>query len=219
MSNELAERIRACTDWQQVERAKGDVDLGGWLSPAENWALVELIRSLPANAVFFVLGLYKGAQLALARLLRDDIEVVGADSWVNDTELKIHGRHLEDCCRENLEKAGVRDSVEVITADSRELGVVWDRWLDVCMIDAGHEYVDAFEDLDNFSKWVKPGGFLLCDDLNQKDVYDAFHDWLALEQSGAWEIKIQWDTMDRTNKMWFVKRMRGATALPSPRAL
>jgi hypothetical protein len=63
----------------------------------------------------------------------------------------------------NLERAGVRNQVEIVLQYPFE--VLWDRPIALLLIDGLHDYVNVARDFLHFEPWVAPGGYI------------AFHDY------------------------------------------
>ncbi|MCK5643070.1 MAG: class I SAM-dependent methyltransferase, partial [Gammaproteobacteria bacterium] len=64
---------------------------------------------------------------------------------------------------ENLARADITDTIQ-IRADSMKLGPLWQIPIDLLFIDGGHEHHVVFQDIRNFSPWVKRGGIMALHD-------------------------------------------------------
>ena len=69
--------------------------------------------------------------------------------------------------------------------DSKEIGAKWDIKMDICLIDANHHGDYPMEDIKNFGKWVKVGGYLLVDDCGMTDVKSAID--ALLKNNANWK--------------------------------
>lgn len=197
---------RDCQSYMEFQRHTGPVNTQGWLTHDESEILFQIIKEMKSGERFVEIGLYSGAQLALVGLVAPEVEVWGIDDWSNDTEMQIHGRRLEDCCRHNLDTAGhwVAERIHIISEKSQDVGPTWDKPINVLVIDGDHNLEPAYLDMHHFCRWVVPGGWACLDDMNEgSQVRDAYARWIDKEPQGRWEIVHR----DRyPNKMWVLRR-------------
>lgn len=66
-----------------------------------------------------------------------------------------------------------KDQITIHSGNSKQIGYDWKTPLDICLIDGCHNGEYPAIDIDNFSKWIKPRGYLLIDDYQMKDVKKA----------------------------------------------
>jgi len=109
-------------------------------------------------------------------------------------------RCFPDVARSNIRKTGLTDSrVELICEDSRiALPAAASKlkgMVDVCLVDAAHDFDNALLDIKDSLPMMKKGGFILVHDIDRnlllgtevspghpRPVYEAFHK--AIEESG-----------------------------------
>lgn len=180
---------RDCKSWSELQlRAPGS--LGGWMTESEREYLFQVAKAMQPGQRFMEIGVYGGTTLSVfAMMAPDDCEIIGMDSWENETPnvSRKTGDYIDlrGFCVENLEANGVVDRVKLFDGSSHLLGKSWDKALDVLIIDGDHTEAGAREDLDDFAKHVNLGGLLIVDDYwSSTDVKTAFDGWIA--QPGGW---------------------------------
>lgn len=201
---------RDCKTYREFAQAASlGVSTQGWLTAGDIENFYQLARQLKPGDLCVIIGLYRGAQAILAKLVAPEATVVGIDPFTNDTEFKIHRRHLEDCCRDDMTAAGVWSDVEVIAQPSQDVGPTWNRPIKLLLVDGAHEEQPAYLDMLLFGRWVVPGGHMCLDDMNVNgDVRKAFHRWCNQQAPGDWEIVTRFgDEEPATDKMWVLRRI------------
>lgn len=139
------------------------------------WMWKELVDQMPDNFTFLEVGVFRGQILGLIGMLADRTNkkavrygVTPLDSsdghWESDYKNDI--KHLHDI-------HGISNNYTIIPHDSTSqqalnaveplIGKV-----DLVYIDGGHTYDVVKQDLQNYIPLVKPGGFLVIDDCNNK---------------------------------------------------
>ena len=74
----------------------------------------------------------------------------------------------------NLRLSGLDGKLIHLRAKSVDVGPMWSTPIDVLLIDGDHNAPTPENDLCAFAPWVKPGGWLLLDDMHGADVRDAW---------------------------------------------
>lgn len=153
------------------------------------WLWKLLLDTLPESPKLLEVGVFKGATLSLWKLLCKDAEVFGVTpldgrgtGWVGEDYFahitKIHSDF------------GL-DMPYLIIGGSEEPGVIAQAKgeYDVVYVDGDHSEEGALSDLNNYSKYVKAGGYLVIDDCccdfhmpwgyfqGIQPVQDAFEKW------------------------------------------
>lgn len=156
-------------------------EIPGFMHDEEVIALYELARSLPAGAQVVELGAWLGrSSVVLAKGLRGNTgaRVHAVDPFSGEGDERSERRYrdlasrlgnsLEDEFRENVRRHGVERLVTPIRGLSHDVARTWATPLDLLFIDANHSYEAVLRDFDDWSPFVKPGGWV------------AFHDaWLT----------------------------------------
>ena len=162
--------------------------VSGWLHPAEGFLLMRLAsatNAMPAGAVVEI-GSFKGLSTCwLASGLRSVRSRTGADAGkvfaidhftgspehqaggkFEDAEIVKHGSTLP-LFRENIQKAGLTDLVEVVQAGSLEAVKTWSGApIRLLFIDGDHSYEATRDDFAAWSKFVPVGGYTCFHDVN-----------------------------------------------------
>jgi predicted O-methyltransferase YrrM len=66
---------------------------------------------------------------------------------------------------ENVRKAGVEAYIEAMKCSSNQLVPFWTKPIDMLFIDGDHNYAEVKNDFINWSKFVRPGGWILFHDV------------------------------------------------------
>ena len=139
------------------------------------WMWKDLVDQMPDKFNFLEVGVFRGQVLGFIGMLADRINkkavrygVTPLDSsdghWESDYAADI--KHLHNIF-------GIKDDYRIIPHDSTSkeaLEAVADMkgQMDIVYIDGGHTYEVVKQDLQNYIPLVKPGGFLVIDDCNNK---------------------------------------------------
>jgi hypothetical protein len=132
-------------------------------------------------ALFAELGYTRGAEIGVQKALYSEVlcqiipglHLYAVDSWrVYDGYLDCQKQEKFDACREEaLERLAPFDC-EVIQDWSLEAAKqVLDGSLDFVYIDANHAFVDVVNDIDTWSKKVRPGGIISGHDYTRRRRY------------------------------------------------
>lgn len=196
------------TSFEDFEHAvPNGANTRGWLTLGDSQAFMDAVKRMPDDGTVVVLGIYAGAQLAVAKLIKPNATVIGIDPFTNETEWKANGRHLRDVCHENLERAGVLRNVTIIEDFSQNVGKTWNVAADIVLVDGDHRTSMALQDLQLFAPHVRIGGVLAIDDMNPtSDVRIAYAHWWQEERTiREWKV-IRETHDDNSDKMWVLRR-------------
>lgn len=197
-----------CQSWAQLQREiPGNV--GGWQGDAERDRLFDVFKTkLGPGKLYVEIGVYSGAIISMAAAL-SGAKCYAIDPFTNDTEWKLHGRHLRDVYNENIAANGVGEFVTTMAVMSDTAARVWDLPIHVLLIDGDHSFAAARADLGNFAPWVVSGGILLMhdcyyvnDDPSRKsEPWLALDHWMGSEPEGKWRLLHQYEQPNATNGM------------------
>ncbi|MGI8666633.1 MAG: class I SAM-dependent methyltransferase [Jatrophihabitans sp.] len=144
------------------ETAFGLADgIGGWLTREQARELWRQAQLVPAAGLIVEIGSHQGRSTVL--LAAGQAPVVAIDPFVGGA--MFGGLATRQALLANLERAGVRDRVELRQAKSTELRPGWDRSIDFLYIDGKHDYWTLSDDL-RWAQFLPPGGRLA--------IHDAF---------------------------------------------
>ncbi len=164
---------------EKLEKIKGTGDnFGGWITTRDRAFLVEFLQMITIeNPVLLEIGTFFGGTSTIFLTVLDDCKLIAIDNWSEGpfepfSSLREGFLFYMDC----FIKQG---RVEIIDGDSREIGKRWDREVDMLYIDGNHSYQAACSDIDNFTPWVKEGGYVFVDDYDLESVRRAVDERLT----------------------------------------
>ncbi|MBL9076925.1 MAG: class I SAM-dependent methyltransferase [Planctomycetes bacterium] len=151
--------------------------IDGWLTVDEAITLYELARALPHERPLVVeIGCWQGkSSVCLARGLQpknhgrlcciDPFDATGdtASQDLYADRARSVGS-LREVFEQNLRDAGVHDLVDVRQGLSQDLARDWREPIDLLFLDGDHSDEAARRDFDDWSKHVRPGGFVVLHD-------------------------------------------------------
>jgi hypothetical protein len=137
----------------------------GWLTADQARRLWECARDLPPAATVVEIGSYQGrsGSVLAAAVAPFGGRVTAIDPFVGGLPRGQVGS--QDNFERNLERAGVRDSVDLLVCRSTEARPNWDGPIDLLFIDGKHDVVTVLDDL-RWVRHVRPGGRVA--------IHDAF---------------------------------------------
>ncbi len=147
----------------------------GWLPNDAQRLIAGVVKGAPPGALMVELGTFHGRSACYVGELikasgRDDIRFVTVDLF--DGCKVVPGEARKDMRNQfeaNLLRAGVRDYVDTIVADSAESAAQFhDGTVDFLYIDAGHAYEDVIRDIDAWLPKLKHDGIIAGDDYSPK---------------------------------------------------
>lgn len=155
------------------------------------WWLWKLIcDELPKNPNMLEIGVFRGGNLSLWRLLCNDAFIAGI------TPLSSEGGYWDSDYDADIKKIhhdmGLHQPVIVQAYSNDETAIEWakDKIWDVIYVDGSHTFKDALFDLNTYTPMIKTGGYLIIDDCNtemnmpfgffqgHQEVTDAKLEWL-----------------------------------------
>jgi MMP 1-O-methyltransferase len=143
----------------------------GHLASEEARFLALAAAAAPAAGVVLEIGSLKGRStiaLAYASAKHGREPVVAVDPHTSpaatDASLEGQTSSYEDFLT-NLERAGVRQAVEVHRCFSHELATDWDRPIRLLWIDGDHTFAGTAEDVRLFLPFLAPGGIVAFHDV------------------------------------------------------
>ena len=171
-------------------------DIPGEVPPQDTELLIQIVESLPKDAIIVELGTCLGSSgVAMAQASRgtkrklflvDNFDPVGhkeRGGWVMPSR-ELLEQNLADC--------GVRSRCEILEGNSAEIGVNWNGpAIDFLFIDADHSFNGVTNDLASWASHVKKGGTIALHDYNNDHVKvkDA-----AFQFFGRFPDRIHWLT-------------------------
>lgn len=82
--------------------------------------------------------------------------------------------------------------VTLIEESSHVIGPTWNSQLAICLIDGDHSEDGAYQDLLDFSPWVRQRGILIIDDVWMSPAVNAaVNRWKRHEVADRWEPMIE----------------------------
>lgn len=96
----------------------------------------------------------------------------------------LYTTHDRRAAEEHIESFGLTDRIELVRANSTQVGLEWDTPIGVVFVDA--DPADAVENVRCWSRHVVPGGWMILHDVGEPTVQDAA---AMLLESGDWSIE------------------------------
>lgn len=151
----------------------------GWLSRREGIFLYRLVRSLPINSVIVEIGSFKGkSTIWLGSSLKNKSGSIlySIDPHVGSPEIYQEYQSVDTFpeFQKNLIRFRVKEKVKLIRKDSNTAVLDFKRKINLLFIDGSHEYHQVYEDFQNWSPKIVPGGWVV------------FHDATVL--AGPWKV-------------------------------
>jgi len=145
------------------------------------WMWKRIVDEMPEEFTFLEIGVFRGQILAIVEYLADKAEkdatrygITPLDTsdghWESDYAADINRVHEEFKIMKGYQilKGSSTDPAIIATA-----GKI--RGVDVLYIDGGHAYDVVRSDIENYAPLVKPGGYLVIDDCNNRlDMPDGY---------------------------------------------
>lgn len=188
-----AEWREHAVSWADLERrCRGTV--AGWMTFSEREQLFQLARRMQPGQHYVEIGVFGGTTVStFAIMAPEGVDITAIDSWENDTQeqqrrIDPTTPDLRTLCMDNLAANDVADRVRVIESSSHDVGPMWAELaaragfqtaIDVLLIDGDHTCKGALLDLEQFGRWVRPGGLLLLDDWTMREVHAAWELWAS----------------------------------------
>lgn len=147
----------------------------GELAFSWNWYL--LVKDMPINFKFLEIGVYKGRVLSLIQLLSDllnkQVQITGV-SPLNSSGDKYSGYDDIDYLDEIKRSFSISNvsfnNTQLIKGYSQNEDIInevsQEKEYDIVFIDGCHDYEIVCVDIQNYSKMLKIGGYLVLDDAS-----------------------------------------------------
>lgn len=160
----------------------------GWQTDAEEAALIDLARAVPANGLILEIGAEWGRSAAAFALGSvQSVEIISVDLFP-DAVLDAH--------RANLAEAGLSGRSEQVISDSQAYKLKKTTKINLLFIDGDHTYEGVKADLERYAPHVPVGGRMALHDVasmtNRDPHYLHFEVTRALSEfmlasGGAWK--------------------------------
>lgn len=140
----------------------------GWFNLGQCGVAYPILQQLPTKPVIVELGTYLGRSTAFFALSRPDALVLTIDICKQyDCKVKI-----PDGISPEALKAG---NIVQIAGDSNEVVKRFNWPIDLLFIDSRHTYEDCKKDIEAWTPFVKPGGFVMFHDyIKDTPEYPGF---------------------------------------------
>jgi len=155
------------------------IELGSWIGKSTNYFATKL-KEVNKNITFTAIDTFKGS--------------VGYDNLLHRTMLKPFDNDLYTEFSNNSIISNNFDNIQVIkdTSDNAK-NLFLNNSQDFIMVDAGHEYDDVKNDINNWFYKVKPGGIIAGDDYGTnifegltKAVNEYFYGQVTSKEGWVW---------------------------------
>ena len=160
---------------------KAGIDsIHGYLCPGQEYALYDIAKKLPDNAIIVEIGAFKGKSTACLAAgcygTNKKIHVIDPFTRQPTSEYSddVWNYSIADITS-NLKRLGLFDYVKLIPGLSQQVAPSWDTHFDAIFVDGAHTYEGAHHDFTAFFKWLKIGGIF------------ALHDVWEVEKGTPWE--------------------------------
>lgn len=190
--------------WEQVSQKVRDkgAQCGGWLSDSDKYWLSEWLLSLKIEKPVVVeIGVFQGGTSTLFLEALPDCTLYVVDDWLGGPPSPPY---------DNIKDAFIaytkpyEDRIVFHSGDSKEIGEKWHTPMDICMVDGCHNDEYPAWDINNFSKYLRVGGFLLVDDYQMKDVKSAV-DVILRSNAQKWRLVKEPETANGGDLIVFQK--------------
>jgi len=153
--------------------------LQGFGEPAFSWSWYLLVNALPENFRFLEIGVFKGRVLATVQLISNFLNkkckifgITPLDDSADKYSNYEKSDYLSDI-KKSFQISGVSfDNTTIIQGYSQEPRVIdkakEGEFYDMVFIDGCHDYEIVCQDIENYSKMLKVGGYLILDDASSR---------------------------------------------------
>jgi predicted O-methyltransferase YrrM len=161
-------------------------NIGGWITVQDQEWMADFLTGLEYpkeyTPIVAEIGVFQGGGTLLYLTALENCHVYCIDNWSDEAAAS---KPLS--LKENFWKfiGEFKDRVTLIEDDSKNVGKDWNVETDIVMIDGCHDKGYPTVDVDNFSRTLKVGGYLLIDDSGMKDVIVAIN---KVKASGNYEL-------------------------------
>ena len=155
--------------WPQIDAVEG------WLVPGQERWLFETTLSLPEDAVIVEIGSFLGrSTCSMAFACRgterrifaiDTFRGNDADFVKGVNNIEWEGDSYHKTFTNNLQVNDLQRYVVPLRGESRQVGEIWAKPIDLLFIDGSHQYEDVLADVEAFMPWVVSGGIVALHDV------------------------------------------------------
>lgn len=166
----------------------------GWITgPDREWLcdnLPEIALAYPHEMRVVEVGTF-GGSTARGLIALTGGRITSMDNWTDFHAEDAGVPTGPDFFWKNIRTYGPDLSSRVdalITGNSREIGIAWNKPIDLLLVDGDHSYEGALADLQNFAKHVVQGGYCLVDDYDMPfvqracEAYFTPNDWETIRR-------------------------------------
>ena len=158
-------------------RTKGS-PCGGWMTQADCYWLAAWLPELDLgeSPVIMELGVFQGGSSTIFLEAQPTCKFHALDNWKGGPPSPPY-KNIKDAFLVFMKP--YMDRIQMHSGDSIVIGKQWDTPMDICYIDGCHDGQYPREDIFNFGRWVKIGGYLLVDDFQMGPVRGAIEQLLT----------------------------------------
>lgn len=148
------------------------------------WLVLPYLAKTTKLERYAELGVRRGFSMALVGARRKTAELVGFDQWITDYAGAPNPG--PEFVKSELLKVDHKGPVELITGDCAITVPAYqsDQFFPLVLADAGHSIDGVYRDIRNCLPLVAPGGFLVVDDLQDKNVLVGWQ--MATSEISTW---------------------------------
>jgi hypothetical protein len=148
------------------------------------WLVLAYLAKTTKLERYAELGVRRGFSMALVGARRKTAELIGFDQWINDYAGAPNPG--PDFVKSELLKVGHTGSVDLISGDCMVTVPAYEitRLFPIILVDADHSIDGVYRDIRNCLPLVAPGGFLVVDDLQDKNVLTGWQ--MAISEISTW---------------------------------
>jgi predicted O-methyltransferase YrrM len=148
------------------------------------WLVLAYLAKIIKPERYMELGVRRGYSMSIVGARRKTAELVGFDMWVSG-----YGgvpNPGPEFVKSELLKVGHKGRVNLISGDASVTVPAYrdDQYFPVILADADHSIDGVYRDIRNCLPLVAPGGFLVVDDLQDKNVLAGWQ--LATSEINTW---------------------------------
>lgn len=162
---------------KKIEGAE-NCNFGGWITVRDREFIIEFLQTTNLKSPLLVeIGTFMGSTATIFLTILDDCKLVAIDNW-SEGPFKPF-KSLKEGFDYHMKYFIDQGRAEVITGDSKDVGKLWNRKINLLFIDGSHNYDVVLEDIRNFTPWLSEGGYVFLDDYGtHSDVTRAVNETL-----------------------------------------
>ncbi len=157
------------TYWPKIDAVPG------WMSPGQEKCLFDLVCTLNQQARILELGSFLGRSTVTMAFAchKTRRHIYAVDTFEGNDDDFISGRNevywqgnsFLETFKDHLRRDDLLQYVTALQGWTHEIAKHWTMQVDMIFIDAGHTYEAVLQDVDNYFKFVKPGGVVALHDV------------------------------------------------------